>query len=374
MGSATSSDSFFFRNIYISGDYLVLRLIDGSLVKISFVSEKNFFIENAAVRRYREEVLYIDYRESFIENYAQESGYRMDYPVGYILKDDCFKHGQKYIISVEGLSQNAESFVVHVTCQEQGLEIANLTPGNRYRVLISEEETGLQCHSDTIYTNGQVRMLKTANARNMRDIGGWHCSDGRMVAYGKVFRGGAFTIVTKEDRMLLHDGLGIKTEIDLRSDSELKLDDDDKKNDLDHSLFSEMVDYYHCPLPLSNYLYESLSFVKAFNLTLNSLREGKPVFIHCAGGADRTGAVIMLFEALLGVIDSDIAKDYELTSFAPQYYDKENFRYCTHCSKVFSVFAAGNNDMSSQAIAERFLKMQGVNEKDIRDFQELMLQ
>jgi hypothetical protein len=30
--------------------------------------------------------------------------------------------------------------------------------------------------------------------------------------------------------------------------------------------------------------------------------------------------------------------------------------------------------MSSQAIAERFLKMQGVNEKDIRDFQELMLQ
>lgn len=39
------------------------------------------------------------------------------------------------------------------------------------------------------------------------------------------------------------------------------------------------------------------------------------VYFHCHGGSDRTGTLAFLIEALLGVSESDLSKDYELTSF-----------------------------------------------------------
>lgn len=373
VGSALSDDSLLFRSVYITGDFLVFVLVDGTVIKIKYFSKNTYSIENDAVNKYLKEVFYEDFNESVIENYAQESGYRMDYPLGCTIKDDSLTVGEKYIISVDDMSKNSEPYVEHITWQSQGFEILNLAPLNKYEVIIREESTGQLCSCDTIFTKGQVRMLKSVNAWNMRDIGGWSCNDGRTVAYGKIFRGGAFRTINKEDWILFCDRLGIKTEIDLRSDDELRLNDDDNSNNLDYSLFGETIDYYHCALPLSDYLFEASTFVNTFKLTLNSLRESKPVFIHCAGGADRTGSVIILFEALLGVIDSDIAKDFELTSFAPKYYDKDNYRYCTRCKNIFSVFAEGEAGTSNQIIAEQFLKRHGVTESDIMEFRDLML-
>ena len=41
----------------------------------------------------------------------------------------------------------------------------------------------------------------------------------------------------------------------------------------------------------------------------------KPTYFHCSAGADRTGVVALLCEAILGVSQSDCDKDYELSSF-----------------------------------------------------------
>ena len=45
------------------------------------------------------------------------------------------------------------------------------------------------------------------------------------------------------------------------------------------------------------------------------VKTNKPCFYHCAIGADRTGTLSFMLEALLGVSSSDIDKDYEITSF-----------------------------------------------------------
>ena len=45
------------------------------------------------------------------------------------------------------------------------------------------------------------------------------------------------------------------------------------------------------------------------------VKNNKPCFYHCAIGADRTGTLSFMLEALLGVSSSDIDKDYEITSF-----------------------------------------------------------
>lgn len=54
---------------------------------------------------------------------------------------------------------------------------------------------------------------------------------------------------------------------------------------------------------------------RSFLWILEKLKEGRNIYFHCAKGADRTGTLAFLLEGLLGVKESDIAKDYELTSF-----------------------------------------------------------
>ena len=56
------------------------------------------------------------------------------------------------------------------------------------------------------------------------------------------------------------------------------------------------------------------------------LGEGRSVFFHCAGGADRTGSLAFLIEALLGVSESDLSKDYELTTFGRVNTRLRNYR------------------------------------------------
>jgi hypothetical protein len=70
-----------------------------------------------------------------------------------------------------------------------------------------------------IVSEGGVRMIYTPSVWNVRDLGGWACTGGR-VKYGKIFRGGHFGSITDADKSTLVDWLGIKTDIDLRNNSE----------------------------------------------------------------------------------------------------------------------------------------------------------
>ena len=40
------------------------------------------------------------------------------------------------------------------------------------------------------------------------------------------------------------------------------------------------------------------------------------MYFHCHGGSDRTGTLAFLLEGLLGVSESDLSKDFELTYYS----------------------------------------------------------
>ena len=50
-------------------------------------------------------------------------------------------------------------------------------------------------------------------------------------------------------------------------------------------------------------------------VVFDNVTAGNPVYFHCASGADRTGTLACVIEALLGMSQSDIDKEYELTCF-----------------------------------------------------------
>lgn len=146
-----------------------------------------------------------------------------------------------------------------------------------------------------------LRYIRT-NTWNVRDLGGWAC-DGGTVKYGKLFRGG---YVTSGDREVLVGQLGIQHELDLRGADEGGLTASPLGDDV----------RYTCA---ATYAWYSLTPADAWRINLrcvfDAVTHGQPVYFHCAAGADRTATLACVLEGLLGMSQSDIDKDYELTTF-----------------------------------------------------------
>ena len=147
-----------------------------------------------------------------------------------------------------------------------------------------------------------LRWLNTVT-HNVRDIGGWAC-DGGTVKYGLLIRGGA---LQADDRNVLVGQLGIQHDLDLRGASEAPV--------LTESPLGSDV-YYTCAPQYAMY---ALTPVDAWKVNLRTIFDAvthnEPVYFHCSAGADRTGTLACVLEGVLGVSQSDIDKDYELTSF-----------------------------------------------------------
>lgn len=157
----------------------------------------------------------------------------------------------------------------------------------------------------------QLRWLNTTVAMtspyplgvNTRDLGGWTC-DGGKVKYGMLVRGGEPNEVDKD---LMVNQVGIRTELQLLPKSEAR-----------HTYSAWGIDFFANPTESTsvNYSLSPKSLWKFYlQVVFDSVSHDKPVYFHCGIGADRTGTIAVMLEALLGVSQSDIDKDYELTNF-----------------------------------------------------------
>ena len=171
-----------------------------------------------------------------------------------------------------------------------------------------------------IVPEGGVRMVYTPSVWNVRDLGGWACTGGR-VKYGKIFRGGHFGSITAADKATIVDWLGVATDIDLRNNSET--------GGITTSPLGAGVEYFHQSL---DFYANAVSTSAASARTVAVLKKvmacvaaNKPCYFHCMSGSDRTGTIAYLLLSLLGVSQSDKDKEYELTAFSDE-ADGKRFR------------------------------------------------
>ena len=192
----------------------------------------------------------------------------------------------------------------------------NLTPGVDSTYVV-KDANGNTLQTGTLHPTGQLRMIKLAeNTFNIRDIGGWEC-DGGTLNYNLIIRGSQvdnthnynITVSEAEYNRYLKI-IGIKDEIDLRTPDPVTTVSY-LGSGIDYHQFTAVA--YYPGIKQSNSGNVG-TWKNIISLIASDLAAGKPIYLHCSEGADRTGTIIFLLEAICGVSESDLDKDFELTS------------------------------------------------------------
>ena len=272
-------------------------------------------IVNAGTRRFLEEVDYADdpeYTVSFAKVYRDSLG-ATDKPLPVTIS---WKDANASLVRVSTSSSFENAFDVQV--DTTFAEVYNLVPGVKYYYNVLDGQDAVLLSGD-VTPVGPMRMINGIT-ENVRDLGGW-AADGGHIVYGKLYRGARLSrrMSDRAKEIFLKD-LGIDVDLDLRGI---------KESEAHVGPGIEGVEYLKVPVEKNlgrgtgntQELYQ-----QAIRAIIGWLGEGKTVYFHCAGGADRTGTLAFLIEALVGVSESDLSKDYELTTFARTNTRLRNFR------------------------------------------------
>ena len=225
---------------------------------------------------------------------------------------------------------------------------------------------------------------------NMRDLGGLKGIDGRMVKSGRIFRSGGFNNnakfklvddeakpgtqkrqyygrgserLTDETRKFQIANFGIKTDLDLRSDGEC--------NEMTGSPLGPQTKWAHNPSsPYKDFHSEKGMAATKKNFALFLDEANYPIGFHCIAGADRTGSLAYLLEALLGVSEADLCLDWELTAF---HNPNPKFAHADRYDRLVEGFAKYPGSNACER-AEGYVKALGFTDADIAKFRELMLE
>ena len=203
-------------------------------------------------------------------------------------------------------------------------DLYNMIPGVKYQYkvvsIIADVRTTVS--EGVLEPTGMLRWILGQGTWNVRDMGGWPGLGGHPIKYGMIFRGAQLKGKGSTANLVTAAGIeamrntGIRAELDLRSKdqapssvSALAVKDSTGNYDVDYLLVPESSGARMCNFDKTDVTIRELQWI------IDELKAGKPVYYHCQNGADRTGTMGFLIGALLGMNESDLAKDYELTTF-----------------------------------------------------------
>ena len=330
--------------------------------------EQDFNIENIRVREYMAEVTYTKGEETKIKPYNVAPPVRRDVPEPATIfwNQNASATAQQVVWSLN--ADFTDAFTAEVSADNTFYEIYNLLPNQTYyyKVIATVEGEPTEIINSSFTTNGQLRQIYAEGTGNVRDLGGWQTVSGKPIKYGLIYRGAEWNgeyNLTSEGIAALR-AIGLKAELDLRIDYEAAYI---TKSPLGDDVIYKRItneDYYESGMQNRKDLYkQNLDFV------FDCVKNDKPVYFHCHIGADRTGTLGVILEGLLGVSESDLYKEYELTTFS--YY--ETHRYKENIDGILEYI----NTLDGETLMDKFYtyvnKELGISAKDIADFRQKML-
>ena len=214
---------------------------------------------------------------------------------------------------------------------------------------------------------------------NFRDLGNWKSAHfGKRVKYGMVYRGtesdDRFKIKPEGLKILLEE-LKIKTDLDLRGSRLSKA-----KGFV--SIFEGKIRRCHIPvsayeamMPTGKAPYMSKKVYPAIFKEMAD-KNNYPFYIHCFGGADRTGTVMFFLECILGFSDADLAAEFEMTSFSCIGLRDSQKKADKNCYpvmlKALAPYGPKDGPIWQKGVA--FLKSCGVTDEDMSKIRAILLE
>ena len=219
------------------------------------------------------------------------------------------------------------------------------------------------------------RVLNVPGISNVRDFGGWKTEDGKRVRQGIIIRSGELNaksyynspgrnFLDIRGQQILVKQLGIKTDIDLRWDSEVQ--------GMKQSPIGPEVSWKHYSWSLYQWIGnqpEKETFFKIFRDLIE--RDNLPALVHCVYGKDRTGTLCFILQGILGVSDDDKLKDWEASAF---WFNDMNF---THQKGIDGLIQWLSDTYSTDSINHdcvAYARSCGLTNDDIQAFRQLMLE
>ncbi len=215
------------------------------------------------------------------------------------------------------------------------------------------------------------RVIHLDGSYNARDMGGYMTSSGKRTLQGLLYRSGQLddiywngsanysTELTAYGKYTAQKELGIKVDFDFRGSA------------------------YPAAIPGSTHVFVG---VGGYNLASATNKENirktfsifsninnYPMVFHCQGGADRTGTIAYLFNALLGVSELDVVRDYEFTTFS--IYSRRAIDSTSYIAKEDYQFYTTLNAQEGDTLQERvenYLLGVGVTEQEIANIKSIM--
>lgn len=240
--------------------------------------------------------------------------------------------------------------------------VCNLKKSTEYFWRVNESEA-----QSFVTDSVMPRWIAVDGIGNVRDYGGWQNTDGKRIKQGLIFRGYKLENSVTGTGIEQLKKLGIKTELDLRRES---------VDVVDRSCIDESVKYVN----IACNGYEEFAQTEVDNGVCRRLIEfmadsgNYPIYFHCAGGQDRTGTLAFLMDAILGLDDETMLKEYELTMLSSPYQKISRSRKGKFKPFLKHLNKNGSRKASIRENTLTFLRNAGVTEETMKQLCDNLLE
>ena len=351
-----------------------------SAPRVDYKTVEDFDIENPGVRAYLENVDYSDdpdYTRSEVSDYP---GTDKPNPVKLSWQ------GKASTVRISTSPDLSGSWDVAV--QESPASVYNLTPGVRYFYSVLAAD-GSVLRESCVIPKGPMRMINGL-LKNTRDLGGWKAGD-KTVKYGKIYRGANLDDIQEDASKMdiVVNRLNVGVDLDLRGLPPGTQGGSGEKNPwkpTDPVIYKNIQLWHYFVPSAQKYMNVDVSpgetadqYQVAIRCIIGWLKDGKVVYFHCHGGADRTGTLAFLLEGLLGVSESDMAKDFELTTYSNSIHRRNSnggwfYRGMVNYIRTFAPGKTINEQITAWAKTRHSPEVDPITDDELKELKELMLE